>query len=154
LKTFFTNDWQHSIFVGNAPKSYKTASKITIGSQIGLSITALILCQKMNNQLLTWSSIYAVLLSVLNLSNATKNKKDIFSTFVQSYFSKLHNAMYFAFIATQCEGSMQIVMGLLSAVMFINAAIGINLLNKLMRKVNTNVVIIENLIEDVSEDIQ
>ena len=49
---------------------------------------------------------------------------------------------------------MQIVMGLFSAVMFINAAIGINLLNKLMRRVNKNVLIVENLIEDVSEDIQ
>jgi len=46
------------------------------------------------------------------------------------------------------------VMGLFSAVMLVNAAIGLNLLNKLKRKVNTNVVIVENLIEDVSEDIQ
>lgn len=49
---------------------------------------------------------------------------------------------------------MQMVMGLFSAVMFINAAIGIDLLNKLMRKVNKNVVIVEKLIEDDNEVIE
>lgn len=43
------------------------------------------------------------------------------------------------------------VMGLFSAAMFVNAAIGLNLLNKLMRKSNKNVVIIENLIEDIED---
>jgi len=44
------------------------------------------------------------------------------------------------------------VMGLFSIAMLINACIGLNLLNKLMRKGNTNVVIIENLIESVEDD--
>ena len=47
-KTFFTNDWQHSIFTGEAPSYYKNASKFLIGSQIVSSIVVLALCQSTN----------------------------------------------------------------------------------------------------------
>jgi len=41
----------------------------------------------------------AVLYSVLALSNATKNQRDWFSSFMQSYSSKAYNAIFYAILA-------------------------------------------------------
>jgi hypothetical protein len=117
------------------------------------STAALALCQSSKNHVLNLSAIYAVVLSVLNLSNATKNQKDAFSSFVQSYFSKLHNAVYYLFLAqNQCESNvMKIAMGSFAVLMLINAIIGMNILNKLFVKGIKNSVVVENLIEDTEE---
>lgn len=81
--------------------------------------------------LLTTSSIYALLLSVLNLSNATKNQKDWFSTFVQSYFSKIHNTLYFGGIAAySAEGNMQVLLGGFAMVLGYNAYTGVQILRE------------------------
>jgi len=59
----------------------------------------------MDNSVLTVSSVYAVLLSILNLSNAAKNQRDVFSNFVQSYFTKIQNAIYYAYLAIYLSGN-------------------------------------------------
>ena len=99
------------------------------------------------------SAIYAVMLSILNLSNATKNQKDAFSSFVQSYFSKLHNAIYYLFAAMYlCESnSLKMAMGSFGIALLINALIGMNLLNNLYGKGVRNSVVIESLIDSTEE---
>jgi hypothetical protein len=100
------------------------------------------------------SAIYAVMLSILNLSNATKNQKDAFSSFVQSYFSKLHNAIYYLFAAMYlCESnSLKMAMGSFGIALLINALIGMNLLNNLYGKGVRNSVVIESLIDSTEEE--
>jgi len=100
------------------------------------------------------SAIYAVILSILNLSNATKNQKDAFSSFVQSYFSKLHNAIYYLFAAMYlCESnSLKMAMGSFGIVMLINAMIGMSLLNNLYGNGVRNSVVVESLIEQTEEE--
>lgn len=51
-----------------------------------------------------------------------------------------------------CEGTIQLVMGLFSIALMMNACIGLNLLNKFYNKKNSNVVVLENLIESVEDD--
>lgn len=102
------------------------------------------------------SAIYAVLLSVLNLSNATKNQKDAFSSFMQSYFSKFHNALYYLFASYYfCEtNALNITMGAFAMVLLINSLMGLNILSKLFGKGSRNQIVIENLIESVEADNQ
>jgi len=94
------------------------------------------------------------MLSILNLSNATKNQKDAFSSFVQSYFSKLHNAIYYLFAAMYlCESnSLKMAMGSFGITLLINALIGMNLLNNLYGKGVRNSVVIESLIDSTEEE--
>jgi len=94
------------------------------------------------------------MLSILNLSNATKNQKDAFSSFVQSYFSKLHNAIYYLFAAMYlCESnSLKMAMGSFGIALLINALIGMNLLNNLYGKGVRNSVVIESLIDSTEEE--
>jgi len=94
------------------------------------------------------------MLSILNLSNATKNQKDAFSSFVQSYFSKLHNAIYYLFAAMYlCESnSLKMAMGSFGIVMLINAMIGMSLLNNLYGNGVRNSVVVESLIEQTEEE--
>lgn len=47
---------------------------------------------------------------------------------------------------------MQVVMGLFAFALMMNACIGLNLLNKFYTKKNSNVVILDNLIESVEGD--
>lgn len=76
------------------------------------------------------SAVYAVLISVLNLSNATNNQKDVFSSFMQSYFSKVHNALYYLFATFYlCESNaLKIAMGSFAIFMMLNALMGLNIL--------------------------
>lgn len=50
-----------------------------------------------------------------------------------------------------CEGAVQIVMGLFSVALMMNACIGLNLLNKFYYKKNSNVIILDNLIDSVED---
>lgn len=94
-------------------------------------MVVLMLSQSNDNTFVTASAIYGVLISVLNLSNATKNHNDAFSSFVQNYFSKLHNAAYYIFLTqNQCESNiMKMAMGTFALLLFINAIIGMRILN-------------------------
>lgn len=100
------------------------------------------------------SAIYGVMFSVLNLSNATKNQKDAFSSFIQSYFSKLHNAIYYLFAALYlCETpALKFAMGAFGMFMLINSLIGLDLLLKLFVKGTRNSIVIENLIESTEQE--
>jgi hypothetical protein len=51
-----------------------------------------------------------------------------------------------------CEGMIQLAMGLFSIALIMNACIGLNLLNKFYRKKNSNLVVLENLIESHEHD--
>lgn len=95
------------------------------------------------------SAIYGVLLAILNLSNATKNQKDAFSSFMQSYFSKLHNALYYLFAAFYlCEtDTLKMAMGAFGTLLLINSLMGLQILYKLFSKRSSNQIVLENLVE-------
>jgi hypothetical protein len=101
------------------------------------------------------SAIYGVLLAVLNLSNATKNQKDAFSSFMQSYFSKLHNALYYLFVAFYiCEtNALKMAMGAFAMLLLINSLMGLNILYRLFTKNSSNQIVIENLIETTKAEV-
>jgi len=103
---------------------------------------------------LNLSAIYAVLISVLNLSNATKNQKDAFSSFMQSYFSKIHNAIYYLFAAFYlCESNaLKLAMGSFAALLLLNSIMGLNILYKLFYKRSSSRIVIENLIGNIEEE--
>jgi hypothetical protein len=125
-----------------------------IGAQLTLSVAALIFSQGSNSAIQTSTSVYAVLLSVLNLSNATKNQKDWFSTFVQSYFSKIHNTLYFGGVAIfSCADNkaMQVLLGAFAVVMGINAATGVQILQQAYGRQSENSVIVENFLDEQVE---
>lgn len=99
------------------------------------------------------SAICGVLISILNLSNATKNQKDAFSSFVQSYFTKAKYAIYYIFATYHlCDDNMlKMAMGCFAVFLSINAFIGLDLLYKLYGKGVKNSVVIENLMENTEE---
>ena len=100
------------------------------------------------------SAVYAVLISVLNLSNATKNQKDAFSSFMQSYFSKVHNALYYLFAALHLcpTNALQLAMGSFALLLLVNALMGMNILHNLFFKRSRHSVVIEGLIEKTEEE--
>lgn len=112
--------------------------------------------QKQNCAIVTTSSVLAVLLSVLNLSNATKNQKDWFSTFVQNYFSKIHNTLYFGGVALySCENgsAMQVVLGAFAVALGVNAATGVYILKQVFGAQSDNSVIVENFLDEQIEEV-
>ena len=100
------------------------------------------------------SAVYAVLISVLNLSNATKNQKDAFSSFMQSYFSKVHNALYYLFAAVYLcpSNALQLAMGSFTLLLLVNSLMGLNILHNLFFKRSRHSVVIEGLIEKTEEE--
>lgn len=116
-------------------------------------MAALLMSQRSNSPFLTTSSVYAVLISVLNLSNATKNQKDWFSTFVQNYFSKIHNTLYFggvAIFSCQDNFTMQVILGAFAAVMAWNAFTGVQILREAFGN-QSNSIIVENFLDEQVE---
>lgn len=114
-------------------RSFQKKARTQISAQVSLAVAALLMSQRSNSPFLTSSSVYAVLISVLNLSNATKNQKDWFSTFVQNYFSKIHNTLYFGGVALfSCQDNltMQVLLGAFAAVMAWNAYTGVTILSE------------------------
>lgn len=116
-------------------------------------MVVLALSQSTKNKLVSVSAICGVLLSILNLSNATKNQKDAFSSFVQSYFTKAKCAIYYIFAAYNlCDDNMlKMAMGCFAVLLSINALIGLSLLYKLYGMGVKNSVVIENLVESTEE---
>ena len=94
------------------------------------------------------SALYALLLSILNLSNATKNQKDAFSSFIQSYFSKLHNAIYYIYAANYLctDNSLKLAMGAFAFVLLANSLMGMKILYMLYGKQSKSAIVTEKLI--------
>lgn len=90
LKTFMSNDWMHGVLVNHQlDEKIKTIATLIIGSELVISATALMYFQSQNDSTSTMSAIYTTLYAVMCLSNATKNQKDVFSRYMQSYCHKV-----------------------------------------------------------------
>jgi len=103
IKTFMSNDWMHGVLVKEpSDDKIKVLASLIIGSEICLSAGSLIYYQANNNSACTMFSVYTLLYSVLCLSNATKNQKDVFSRHMQSYCHKFWMALsVFTFAMSQ-----------------------------------------------------
>uniref|UniRef100_A0A7S3CUG0 Uncharacterized protein n=1 Tax=Strombidium rassoulzadegani TaxID=1082188 RepID=A0A7S3CUG0_9SPIT len=123
-----------------APKKYRVLSKILIASQISVSILAVLLSQQTTNTAIQAASIYALLLSIMGLSNATQNQRDILHRFFHSYSTKIHHSIAFtsiASVACDSEDVMQQMLVSATAILFaIDAAIGIQIFMKVFKIMN------------------
>jgi len=88
----------HGVFQNPfASDKQRTIAMILIGSQILVSSVGVMYSQAMNETGLAMGIFYCLLFSVMMLSNATKNQKDVFSSFMQSFCSKVtHSASMIA----------------------------------------------------------
>lgn len=94
MSEFFSNDWMHGIFVDNDRlKQLRNTALIFLGFEIFGSAGVLYHTQSMNDKTLTASAMYSLLFAILMLSNATKNQRDCFSSFMHSFSSKLTHGM-------------------------------------------------------------
>jgi len=77
----------------------------------------------------------AILYSVLALSNATKNQRDVFSSFMQSYSSKVYNCVFYAILARYVPETMgmtgKYLIATYAAILAIDALTGFFILYKI-----------------------
>lgn len=75
-----SNDWMHGVLVNhNIDDKIKTIATFIIGSELVISAVALMYYQSWNDTSTTMFAMYSLLYAVMQLSNATKNQKDVFS---------------------------------------------------------------------------
>jgi len=127
-KTFMSNDWMHGILVKEpSDEKIKVLASLIIGSEICLSAGSLLYFQANNNSGCTMFALYTLLYSVMCLSNATKNQKDVFSRHMQSYCHKFWMALsVFTFALAQGQP----VFYALSAIIAIDAFLGATILKQ------------------------
>jgi len=83
--------------------------------------------------ILSISSIWAFLIAIMGMSNATKNQTDSFSRCVQSYWTKSHNALFYTSMALfyDMELTGQLLFTGFGIALLIDACIGISVLHKI-----------------------
>ena len=86
--------------------------------------------QSTKSNMITISGVYSLLISMMQLSNATKNQKDTVSCFLQSYASKIHNAIFFALIAVygNLDITGQMLMAAIASIMAYDSVVGLQIL--------------------------
>jgi hypothetical protein len=84
-----------------SPSNYKLMAKLLISAQVSISFGALVLYNYYIQQsmFITVSAILAFVIAFMGMSNATKNRTDAFSRFMQSYSTKTHSAIFYCSIA-------------------------------------------------------
>jgi hypothetical protein len=67
------------------------------------------------------------------MSNATKNQTDTFSRYIQSYWTKTHNALFYLSLAMFYEMELEglLLIGGFAIAMMIDAGVGLNILRKI-----------------------
>lgn len=140
LSTLFQNDWLHSILVNkHVPGEYRDVAKVLIAGQV-FSATAAVYNAGQMNTVASTSSVVALVYSLMSLSNATKNRRDSFSSFIQSYFSKCHNAIYMTLLCIYgtMSASVNQFLTLYTTLLVIDAALGLFLFYQIFKYENSN----------------
>lgn len=76
------------------------------------------------------ASTWALLISLMSLSNATKNEIDSFSACMQSYWTKLHNSVFYTSLAIfgMDDAISMIVIGAFAMLLMADFLVGAQLL--------------------------
>jgi len=81
--------------------------------------------QSQKDSKLTISALFSLLYSIIFLSNATKNQKDLFARLTQSFSSKLSHSLVLLYLAFTKNSLLELVLG---SVFGLDAVLGIIIL--------------------------
>jgi len=130
-------------------------AKILISSQLSISIGAMVLYNYFDDEslFLSVASIWALVIGAMAFSNATKNQTDGFSRCMQSYWTKTHNAIFYASIALFYDLDLtgQLLFSGLAIALTIDAMIGYSILYNIFGGQSSNVEIYEEFLNTESQ---
>lgn len=96
-----------------------------------------------SSNLVRASSVWAFVVAAMALSNATKNKTDLFSAMFQSYWTKTHTTIFYSslaiFVREPIDVMGMLIFGAFALLMLCDTLIGFEILHSLYCRPKSNI---------------
>lgn len=127
-------------------------AKVLLSTEMAISVGAMVLFNYYSDEslVLSLSAIWASVISIMGISNATKNQTDSVSRYMQSYWTKSHNSVFYLSMAMfyDMEFTGSFLFTLFGLTLLADASVGFYVLHQLFSTEKENIEIMEGFLSE------